>query len=268
MDLGLTGRNVVISGGSTGIGKAAAIAFLREGANVAVLARTKDTLDTTTEELSALAPRQTVFGVITDVTDPDSVNAAARTIGDAFGTVHVMVIAAGHRMRRLDRQLFWDDSDCTADLDVKTVGMLRAMRAFHPYLDKSGSGRIVNIGGVAGETVWEGALTHGLNNAAMHHATRYLARDLAAENITVNAVVPGLVATEWRNGWAVAAADKAGLDMDAFLRGYLLKLGVLSQRWAESSEIADAVAFLASDRAAYITGTTLTVDGGITVNAL
>lgn len=268
MDLGLTGRTAVISGGSTGIGKAAASTLLQEGANVALLARSKDQLDLAVEELRRDHPGRMIEGFATDVTDRSLVDAAAEKVRLRFDTVHVLVVAAGHRMRRLDRQLLWEDADWAADLDVKTLGMLRVVRAFHPLLDKTGAGRIVNVGGVAGMAVWEGALTHGLNNAAMHHATRYLARDLAPEGITVNAVVPGLVATEWRHGWATAAADRAGTTVDAFLAAYLQRLGVLLSRWAESREVADAVTFLASARAAYVTGTSLVVDGGISAHAL
>jgi 3-oxoacyl-[acyl-carrier protein] reductase len=268
MDLGLAGRTVVISGGSTGIGRATAAAFLTEGASVGLLARTKENLDQAVQELSTAYPGTSVVGLPTDVTDRASVDAAAEAVADLSATVHVLVLAAGHRMRRADRQLLWEDTDWAGDLDVKTLGMLRVIRAFHPLLDKTGAGRVVNIGGVAGETVWEGALTHGLNNAAMHHATRYLARDLAPDRITVNTVVPGLVATEWRADWASAAARKAATSPAAFLDGYVTKLGILLGRWAKPAEVADAVAFLASDRAAYITGTSLVVDGGITVNAL
>jgi 3-oxoacyl-[acyl-carrier protein] reductase len=268
MDLGLEGRTAVVSGGSTGIGKATAAALLGEGANVALLARTPETLDQTVKELSHEFPDGGVVGVRTDVTDRVSVDAAAATVGERFGDVHVLVVAAGHRMRRLDRQLLWDDEDWSADLDVKTLGMLRVIRAFYPLLDKTGAGRVINVGGVAGHAVWEGALTHGLNNAAMHHATRYLARDLAADLITVNAVIPGLVATEWRHDWAALAAGRQGIPVDVFLAGYLERLGVLLGRWAESCEVADAIGFLASARAAYVTGTSLVVDGGISAHAL
>ena len=267
MDLNLEGRTAVITGGSAGIGLAVGAALLREGARVALLARDEAGLARAVDAIADGRPDD-VLPVVADITSRAAVDAAAEAVRERFGTVHILVNNAGHRMRRLDRQLLWDDEDWISDIDVKTVGALRATRAFYPLLDKTGAGRIINVGGVAGEAVWESALTHGVNNAALRQATRYLARDLGGEGITVNAVVPGLVATEWRQDWASAAADRGGLETDAFLEGYLEKLGVLLGRWAESEEVADAVAFLASDRAAYITGTSLVIDGGITVNAL
>ena len=113
---------------------------------------------------------------------------------------------------------------------------------------------------------WEGALTHGINNSAMLHASTYLAHDLAADHITVNTVVPGLVATEWREDWADMRAGQQGKSRADFLTDYCQQKGILAGRWAEMDEIADAVVFLASDRARYINGTRLVVDGGLIVN--
>jgi NAD(P)-dependent dehydrogenase (short-subunit alcohol dehydrogenase family) len=173
---------------------------------------------------------------------------------------------AGNRMRP-GRQLAWDDEDWLGDIDAKLLGMLRVIRAFDPLLPTDGSGRVVNVSGVAGSIVWETALTHGINNSAMNHATRYLATDLAPRRVTVNAVIPGLIATEWRHDWARDAGARRGITEEAFVQQVCRDKGILLGRWAEPSEVADAVTFLASDRAAYITGTTLTVDGGLGANA-
>ncbi len=94
-----------------------------------------------------------------------------------------------------------------------------------------------------------------------------VATSLAAERITVNAASPGLVATEWRQGWAQMVADDKGVTREELLTGYTAALGAFAGRWVETSEIADVVTFLASDRAAYINGTIIDVDGGITANA-
>jgi 3-oxoacyl-[acyl-carrier protein] reductase len=145
--------------------------------------------------------------------------------------------------------------------------MLRAIRAFLPHFARDGSGRIINVAGSAGMMDWEGAMTHGLNNAAMTHISTYLARDLAADKITVNTVVPGLVATEWREGWADMKAAQQGKSRAEWLADYCQQKGILAGRWAEMDEVADTVVFLASDWARYITGTRLIIDGGLSVNA-
>lgn len=266
MELGLAGRTAVITGGSMGIGKAIAAGLAGEGANVALIARGEEGLNAAAEELGALGTQ--IAPVSADLTDSESVEAAASAVNERFGTVHILVNNAGHRMRRMDRQILWEDADWLGDLDIKTFGMLRTVRAFLPLLATDGTGRVINISGMAAEIVWPGTpLTHGLNNSAMITATKYLARDLAAENVTVNAVLPGLVATEWRHGWAQMMADNQGATKEEFLADHAQQLGILNGRWAEPSEIADTVVFLASDRAAYINGVGIEVDGGISVNA-
>ena len=106
-------------------------------------------------------------------------------------------------------------------------------------------------------------MTHGLNNAAMMHVSTYLARDLARNQITVNTINPGLVATEWRQTWADTKAEQQGKSREAFLAGYCQQKGILAGRWAEMDEIADAVVFLASDRASGLNGQAVYVSGGL-----
>jgi NAD(P)-dependent dehydrogenase (short-subunit alcohol dehydrogenase family) len=132
---------------------------------------------------------------------------------------------------------------------------------------RDGSGRVINISGVAGSSVWMPALTHGINNAAMNHATTYLAQDLASERITVNAIEPGLVGTEAREAWAENMARQQGKTKAEFVADFCKRMGIVAGRWADMDEIASAAVFLASDRARYITGTRLVVDGGFGVNA-
>ncbi len=114
-------------------------------------------------------------------------------------------------------------------VNVKTIGMLRAIRAFLPYFANDGSGRIINIGGSAGTMEWERAMTHGLNNAAMMHVSTYLARDLARDQITVNTINPGLVATEWRQTWADTKAEQQGKSREAFLADYCQQKGTVGR---------------------------------------
>jgi 3-oxoacyl-[acyl-carrier protein] reductase len=129
-----------------------------------------------------------------------------------------------------------------------------------------GTGRIINISGIAGSSVLSSALTHGLNNSAMNHVTTYLAQDLSASRITVNSVIPGLIATEWRQGWAENMGRQRGQTTQQFLEDTCRDWGIPSRRWGTMEEVADMVTFLASDRASYVNGARITVDGGYTIN--
>lgn len=266
MDLGLKGRVAAIMGGSAGIGKAIAAGLAAEGANLVLMARDPDNLKGAAKEITDQWPVE-VLTQPADNTKADTVDAAAAAAAERFGTVNILVNNAGHRMRRMDRQILWDDEDWLSDIDAKTIGMLRAVRAFLPHMATDGSGRIINIGGMAGWIVWESAMTHGLNNAAMEHVGHYLARDLADSRITVNTVVPGFVGVEWRRDLAKVIAEKNNVTVEEYLDGYAKGKGILAGRWGEPEEVADVAVFLASARAAYINGTSIVIDGGISVNA-
>ena len=265
MDLRLKGRTAVVTGASKGIGRAIARGLAQEGVNLVVLARGRETLDQAADQIRREQGVK-VLTVQADVRDIGQVKAAADAAKAEFGTVHIVVNNAGSGIRRQDRQITWPDSDWVDDLNLKLIGALRVTQSFMPIMPRDWTGRVINISGIAGVSAFIGALTHGLNNSAMNHMTSYLARDLAAEKITVNTVVPGLIATEWRHGWAENMGKQQGKTRTQFLDDYCKKQGILSGRWGSVEEVADAVVFLASDRARYINGAKLTVDGGISLN--
>ena len=265
MELGLKGRVAAISGGSKGIGRAIARGLAAEGVNLVLLARGKEQLESTARDIEK-ASGVRVLPVTADITKSDTVQAAAAAAKDTFGTVNIVVNNAGGPMRRMDRQILWPDSDWIDDLNLKIIGALRVTQAFLPLMPGDGTGRIINISGTASMAVWVPALTHGLNNAAMNQATGYLAQDLAAQNITVNTVVPGLVGTEGREVWADNMAKQQGVTKPEFLSSFCKRMGIIAGRWAEMSEVADTVTFLASDRARYFNGSKVVLDGGLSVN--
>jgi 3-oxoacyl-[acyl-carrier protein] reductase len=265
MELGLKGRVAVITGGSRGIGRAIARGLANQGTDLVLLARGNDQLQETAAAI------RTSYGVrvaalSADITSSESVHAAAAAAKVEFPTVHIVVNNAGAPMRRVDRQILWPDTDWTNDINLKLVGMLRVIQAFLPAMAKDGSGRIINISGTGGSLVWAPALTIGLNNAAMNQVTTYLAQDLTNDRITVNAVIPGLVGTEGREVWAENMAKQQNVTKEEFIAGFCKRMGILAGRWASMEEVADLTVFLASDRARYINGARIPVDGGMTIN--
>jgi 3-oxoacyl-[acyl-carrier protein] reductase len=265
MDLRLKGRVAVVTGASKGIGKAIAQGLAAEGVNLVLLSRSRDELERAADELRRDDVR--VLALPTDIRDGGAVTAAAAAAAAEFGTLHILVNNAGGPIKRQDRQITWPEADWIDDVNTKTIGMLRVTQACLPLLARDGTGRIINISGIAGSSALGPALTHGLNNAAMNQVTSYLAKDLASEKITVNAVIPGLIATEWRESWADSMGAQQGHGAAAFLDDTCAQWGILSGRWGTMEEVADVVVFLASDRASYVNGARIAVDGGYTVNA-
>jgi len=265
MELGLKGRVAVVTGGSRGIGRAIARGLAAQGVDLVLLARGVDALEATAADIRREHGVR-VAALQADVTSTESVQAAAAAAAREFPAVNIVVNNAGAPMRRTDRQILWPDADWLGDINLKLVGMLRAVQAFLPSMVKDGSGRIINISGTGGSLVWSPALTIGLNNAAMNHVTTYLAQDLAGDRITVNAIIPGLVGTEGRETWAENMARQQNTTKEEFLAGFCKRMGILAGRWAGMDEIADTAVFLASDRARYINGARIAVDGGMTIN--
>ncbi len=266
MELGLRGRIAAVSGGSKGIGKAIARGLAKEGVDLVLMARGKEQLDKAADEIRKESGVK-VLAVSADVANAASIKAAADAAKAAFGSINIVVNNAGGPIRRMDRQILWPDADWIDDLNLKIVGALRVTQSFLPLMPSDGTGRIINISGSASMLVWAPALTHGLNNAAMNQATSYLAADLAAQQITVNAVIPGLVGTETREVWAENMAKQANVTKEDFLASFCKRMGILAGRWATMDEVSDTVAFIASDRGKYYNGAKIVLDGGLTVNA-
>ena len=266
MLLGLKGRVALVTGASKGIGKAIAHGLAAEGVHVVMLARSAEALQGAADGIARGTGVRTL-AIPADVRDMASVTAAVEQAGRVFPQVHILVNNAGGPIKRQERQITWPEADWLDDVNTKTIGMLRVTQAFLPLMPRDGTGRIVNISGIAGSSALGPALTHGLNNAAMNQVTSYLAKDLAAERITVNAVIPGLIATEWRDGWADSTGAQQGKSKDEFLDETCRTWGIVSGRWGTMDEVASVVVFLASDRASYVNGAKIPVDGGYTINS-
>lgn len=258
MDLGLRDRVVIITGGSAGIGLAAVETFAREGARVAACARNLERLE------AALAPVRSATGaeilaLRCDVTQPEQIEAMVGQVVDRWGGVDVLVNNAGRAYPGSFEQL--TDADWQADLDVKLFSQIRCSRAVLPHFKARGGGSIVNVNAVFGKQPDRYFFATSTNRAACIAFTKTLAREVAAAGVRVNSVNIGfVVSAQWENIRRRRAPD---LEPEAFFAQFVKDWDVPLGRFGQPEEAAAAIAFLASDRASYITGAVLDVDGGM-----
>lgn len=264
MRTGLEGRTAVVTGGTRGIGFAIAEALVAEGARVALLARTREDLDAAVERLGGSS---VATGLVADLTDAASVDAAVDAAADWGGGIAVVINNAGPPMQSGTVAELTDDPWMDT-YRTKAGGMIRVARAAMRHLPDDGTGSIVNVSGVTAASMIPNAGVTGMTNSAVQTFTKYLAAELGPRNIRVNAICPGMTLTE---GWLTrgqGAADSQGITRDEFFAGMVARLGIVLGRWAQPAEIANAAVFLASDQASFITGHVLVVDGGQAAKAI
>ena len=209
MNLGLEGKRAIVTGGSLGIGKAIARELAREGADVAIVARTKDTLEAAARELAA-ETRRRVIPLVADVTSRAQVDAMVAQAATQLGGLHILVnsgSAPGGSATATGPIETIVDEDLLQDFNVKYVGALRCARAAIPYLKEHGWGRIINISGTNARNA--GNLSGGARNTSLVHLSKTLAVQLGRFGITVNCVHPGITRTE-RTPRLLAARGTAG----------------------------------------------------------
>ncbi len=242
----LQGRIALVTGASQGIGRACALELARAGATVALAARNEAKLAEAAAEIEAAGGKAAVFAL--DVASEDSIKSGAKAVLEKLGKVEILVNNAGItrdglvlRMKRPD----WDDV-----LGTNLTGAFLLTQALLSQMLRNRWGRIVNITSVVGRTGQAGQVNYAASKAGMIGMTRALAREVGSRGITVNAVAPGYIETPM-----TAVLDQK--QREAMLAG--IPLG----RAGTDAEIAQCVAFLASDSAAYITGHVLDVNGGM-----
>jgi 3-oxoacyl-[acyl-carrier protein] reductase len=261
MELGLAGRRAVVTGGTKGLGRAVAEELLAEGASVAFCARHADEVKEAEGELrEAHGDRDgaRVFGFATDVTDPDQVVRFVEEAATALGGIDVLVNNAGAAHPGNFESL--TDEDWRHDLDVKLFSQIRCTRAALPHLRRSVAPRVVNVNAVYGKYPDPAFFATTVNRAACLNFTKALAQELGPEGILVNSVNIGFVVTpQWENIRKRRAPDVAAEEFFAGLAKSEVPLG----RFGRADEVSGVVAFLASDRASYLTGTMVDVAGGM-----
>ena len=243
----LTGKAALVTGGSRGIGKAIGLRLARQGADVAFSYRgNADAAKATGDEIESIGTK--ALAIQGDVKDPESAEAVVKAALEAFGKVDVLVNNAG--ITRDDLIMRMTEEAWRDVLETNLFGAFWMTKAVTRPMLKARAGRIVNITSVSGQAGQMGQANYSSAKAGLIGLTKATARELASRGITCNAVAPGFVLTELTQNLPEA------LQTELIARTPLGRFGTVE-------EIADAVAFLASDEARYITGQVLAVDGGL-----
>ena len=241
----LTGKTAIVTGGSRGIGRAVSLLLAREGANVAIVyAGNTAAAEETKQQAEALGAAAAVFQC--DVADEQAVTDMVKAVKTQFGSVDILVNNAG--ITRDGLLMRMKEADWQAVLDTNLTGVYHCTKAVSKLMMKQRHGAVINLSSVVGETGNAGQANYAAAKAGIIGFTKAVAKELASRNIRVNAVAPGYVETDMTAG----LPDSAKEDM---LRS--IPLG----RPATADDVAQAVLFLASDQACYITGQVLNVDG-------
>jgi 3-oxoacyl-[acyl-carrier protein] reductase len=243
MNIDLTGRTALVTGSTRGIGRAIAEALAGAGARVAVVGR-----DQAKAADAAAAIGGGAQGFAADVGDPASITALVEAVEKAFGQIDILVNNAGLTRDNILFRIKDDDWDTVLDANLR--GAFLAIRATSRGMIKRRWGRIINIASIVGITGNKGQANYAASKAGLIGLTKSVAKELGSRNVLVNAVAPGFIETD------MTAAMTP--DARAALSGQ-----IPLERLGSPRDIAGVVTFLASDHAAYITGQTLVVDGGM-----
>lgn len=248
MDLGLTDKIAIVTGGSQGIGKATARALVLEGARVALVARRPDVLEQAAEEIGNNA-----IAIPADVTVPGDLDRIVTVTRERLGEPTLLVNNAGGSAAAAFDTV--SDDAWHADLDLKLNAAARLTRLVLPSMRKAGDGRIVNVTAILGRTPLAATLPTSVTRAAGIALTKALSYDLAGDGIRVNTVCIGLV----KSAQIDRMAQGGHAESNAYSR---MAASIPLGRVGEASEAANVITFLLSDAASYVTGVAINIDGG------
>lgn len=251
MDLGIKGRVALVTGASEGIGKGIALAFAREGVNVAICARTEETLRETAEEARQYGV--TVYARRVDVSKAQDVAEMVEATRQHLGRIDILVQCAGGSFK-IGPLTDISDEDWQKSYDLNVMSCIRFARAVLPEMQERKWGRIVFISSIGGmqvtATPGNRLVEYGTSKATIIALTKYASEHVAADNVLINCVCPGPIGT---------ARSWGGMPQDVVRERIKI---IPAGRLGAAEDVADAVLFLSSDRCAYITGTAVPVDGG------
>jgi 3-oxoacyl-[acyl-carrier protein] reductase len=258
MDLGIKGRRAIVTGGGSGIGYETARLFLEEGARVLIAGRTADKINKARDELARKTGGE-IHSVQVDMTREDDIKRMVETGKQKLGGVDILVNNAGTMYS--GRFAVLDDNELKNQLETKLFGFMRAIRLVYPMMKAQKWGRIVNTIGGAGKEPDPYMFGSGMTNSAILNLTKSLSTEFGGDNVLVNAICPGWVDTNlWKRN-AEGLKQELGVTSEDEARKLAARKNSLG-RMGKPEELANATVFLCSERASYITGVSLNLDGG------
>ncbi|CAM3469586.1 SDR family oxidoreductase [Brevibacillus invocatus] len=259
MDLGLKNKVAIVMGGTSGVGLKTAEMFLQEGARVAICGRDQQRMESAREHLLQFAPAEQVFAATCDVTSKEDVQSFVDGAAASFGQVDILVNAAGQSVMGH----FFDitDEQWRQQIDLKYFAIIYAVHAVYPHLVKQGGGRIININATLAKEPERHMVATAATRAGLLNLSKTLSQELAPDNITVNSVALGLIATDqWERRRLKNAPDMAP---EEYYNDLAKKRNIPMGRVGQPEEVAGAILYLASAQASYTSGSTIEVAGAI-----
>ena len=258
MDLGIKGRAAIVTGASRGIGRESARQFLEEGVRVLICGRHAGTLEKTRAELAQQTGGE-VHAVVADMTKEADIARLVDTAKQTFGTVDILINNAGQMYS--GRFAAITDAGLKEQFETKIFGFLRAIRLVYPIMKAQKWGRIVNIIGGAGKEPDPYMFGSGITNSGLLNITKSLSTEFGEDNVLVNAICPGWVATNLWERNAEGLKQDLQVKTEEEARRIAARKNSLN-RFGKPEELANAIVFLCSERSSYITGVSLNLDGG------
>lgn len=253
MELGLKGKVAAVTGGTEGIGGATVRRLVAEGAKVAFCARRKELIDAMVAELKKQGGD--VLGVVADASKEGDMERFINEAAKHFGRLDIVVNNAGGSGQIAFDKV--DDDFWNLDMEIKVMAQVRTTRAAVPHMKKVGGGRIINLNMVGAKQPGAAMFPTTVSRAAGLALAKGLSKELAADNILVNVVAVGKIKSKQQERGA--ARNKKTVEQHYADTGKTVPL----KRMGESEEVANVIAFLASDAASYVTGSCINVDGGL-----
>lgn len=258
MDLGLRGRVALVCGASSGLGKAVAMLLAKEGARVAICSRTREKLEQAAEDIRRQSGSE-VLPIAADVSVPAEVKKLVQQTLDHFGKLEILVTNAGGPPP--GEFLTLPEDSWQKALELNLLSTLHLCREAVPHMKAGGWGRIVNITSFSAKQPQPNLILSNMARAGVLGLAKSMATELGPYNILVNTVCPGLFETERHLALSKRRAEMEGLPLEEHLAKRATEIPL--RRIGRPEEFADLVAFLASERASYITGTAIQIDGGV-----